>query len=458
MTVFEYIRRAVHGRREHSREELRKLFRERAKWGTRQRELRLEQRRLMWQLRLRGRSRSADEAEAKRLEARLAEIRAELDELHMRSHLRPFGVGVDADFDRYYRHIRITRLFVLFFNLALWALLFLVGGLGTGLTLAVLFFAVLSAVGSVFEILFQAKISERILVPVDALRRGVQQVAQGNYDVRVENEKTSEIASLIEAFNEMAQKLREGEKLKREYEENRKALVANISHDLKTPLTSIRGYVEALGDGGLPPEKTGRYLKIIRSNADYMNRLVDDLFVFSRLDMQRLEFHFEPTRIRPFLRDMMEEFGLDLAEQGVEFHYADELAEDYMAKLDGRRVNQILRNLIGNAVRHGGKKGLCIRARLFEAGGRLCIAVADNGPGIPQESLPHLFERFYRVDPERTKNFESTGLGLAIAKELAEAHGGTIAVRSEAGAGTCFTVSLPWTAKADADTEGEQGR
>jgi Signal transduction histidine kinase len=446
MRVFNRIKEHIKKHLAEKQEEQMLFFRQRQKDSVREKELQAEQRRLNRQLHyLRHFRRAGPTEDRQALMKRMGEIQTELHELHVRTHLRQFESGTDADFNRYYAHIRLSRLFVLLFNLLLWGLLFWLIGLGSGLTVIAVLFAVTTTIGSVFEIYFQLKVSERILKPVDSLKKGVQEIAHGNYNVKVETENANEIASLIKAFNEMAQKLLESEKVKRAYEENRKALVANISHDLKTPITSIQGYVEALEDGKTPAQKVSRYLKIIQSNAGYMNRLVDDLFVFSKLDMQRLDFHFEQIHIRPFLNDMMEEFAIELEEKSVRFTYSDELAEDYIVKLDGKRVNQIMHNLISNAVKHGpGEGSMKIRVWVREINGLIEIAIADNGPGIPPESLPHIFERFYRVDAERTKNLESTGLGLAIAKELTEAHGGTIRVSSEVGGGSCFAVSIPW--------------
>jgi signal transduction histidine kinase len=407
--------------------------------------LRIRKRDLMRQLQfLRRLQRNSGTDEQIELLKNITKIEAELNELHLKQHVNPFGKE-DADFNQYYRHIRFTRPFVLIFNLALWFLLFWFGGVGAGLKIVILLFALMTTFGSIFEMIFMIRIKDRILKPVDNLQKAVNEVAKGNYDVTVAGETTNEIASLIKAFNEMARGLAAAEKIKSEYEENRKALVANISHDLKTPITSIQGYVEAVvGDTGIPREKLDRYLKIIRSNSSYMNSLIDDLFLFSKLDMQKLDFHFETVGIKPFIADMMEEFSLDLGEKNAVFEFTDTLAREYDVKLDAKRFYQIIRNIIDNAVKHGPDTLLKIEAKLYEAGGFICIDITDNGPGIPEESLGHIFDRFYRVGTERTKDLSSTGLGLAIAKELVQAHGGKIAVSAAEGGGSRFTVAIPY--------------
>lgn len=378
---------------------------------------------------------------------KIAGTDTKIKELHLKLRLNPFRDN-DESFDNYYRHIRNTRPFFFIFNLLLWFLLFWFGGIATGLKIIVFIFAFLTTSGSIFEMLFLIRIKERILKPVDTLIKGVNEIAQGNNKVVIHNEYHSEISSLINAFNEMAVKLQEAEILKSEYEDNRKALIANISHDLKTPITSIQGYAEMITSGiPMEDEQKDRYLKIIYNNAIYMNRLIEDLFLFSKLDMQKLDFHFEELPIRPLIHDMMEEFGLDLYEQKIGFHYTDTLNEEYTVKLDAKRFFQIIHNIMGNAVTHCPETELTISVKLYTANDSVCLDISDNGPGIPDESLPHIFERFYRSEAERTKSLSSTGLGLAIAKELVQAHEGKITVSSKLNEGSCFTIYLPCVKK-----------
>lgn len=378
------------------------------------------------------------------LQNKIVTVKSELDSLKLKMRIGSIR-SEDADFHRYYQHIRFTRPFVLVFNLILWSLLFWFGGVATGLKIVILIFALMTTFGSLFEMVFLKEISERILKPIDNLKEGIYEISEGNYDIAVKEETTNEIGPLIKAFNEMAQKLQESERLKTEYEENRKALIANISHDLKTPITSVQGYIEVINSyHEISQEKLLKYLKIIYSNTTYMNRLIDDLFLFSKLDMQKLDFHFEEIKMRPFIEDMMEEFRLDLEEKAIVFEYSDMLTGDITVKLDAKRFYQIIRNIIDNAVKHGPETQLKITTRLYESDGFVHIALADNGPGIPCEDLEHIFERFYRVDSERTKDLTSTGLGLAIAMELAQAHGGKISAESSPKKGSCFTVSIPF--------------
>lgn len=291
------------------------------------------------------------------------------------------------------------------------------------------------------------RLEKRVFEPIDKLKQGVEEIARGNYAVKVECDVFNDLTLLVASFNHMARQLQESEKLKLEYEENRKQLIANISHDLKTPMTSIQGYIEAILER--PDQAAGerqKYLQIICNNTIYMNKLIDDLFLFAKLDMDKLEFRLEQIPLRSFMTDLMEEFRLELEEQAIRFSYVDRLASEYMVKIDRKRIHQVIRNIIGNAVKYGPEKGLVIQATLDQAPQQpnwVLISLSDNGPGIPEAKLPYVFDRFYRVDSERTKDGFSTGLGLAIARELVEAHGGQITITNNSEAGSCFTIGLP---------------
>ncbi|HEX9060927.1 MAG TPA: HAMP domain-containing sensor histidine kinase, partial [Clostridia bacterium] len=330
-----------------------------------------------------------------------------------------------AQLHRLHNHVKYFPLMILAVNILIWYIVFRYAGIKF-ISISI---AILISLGGLSQFLSLKTIEKRVLNPVGRLKNAVEEIAKGNYNVKVERDCSSEINILIDSFNEMAEKLLESEKIKAEYEENRKDLIANISHDLKTPITSIQGYVEAITDqNGVPPEKLNKYLKIIHNNSTYMNKLVDDLFLFSKLDMQKLEFHFVNIEVRPFINDLMEEIKFEMEDRGVEFSFTDNMKDDCSFNIDMKRINQVLRNIIWNAVKYGPEEDLRLSVILERVENMVCILIKDNGPGIPEDKLPHIFDRFYRVDTERTKNFMSTGLGLAIAKELVDAHGGHIAV------------------------------
>lgn len=344
------------------------------------------------------------------------------------------------EFHRYHGYFRYGRAAFILFNVIILYLLFRWGGFkGIGI-----FVAALIAAKEMMHFLFLSHLEKRIFKPIEELKQGLDEIARGNYNVKINCTSPNDLGILIVSFNEMAQKLYESEKVKAEYEENRKALIANISHDLKTPITSIQGYIEALLDGTAKPlEHKNKYLKTIYQNTVYINKLIDDLLLFSKLDMQKLDFKFEKVSILAFMNDLMEEYEFDFAERKIHFQYTAQLDQDYFVHLDGKRFYQAINNVLHNAVHHGPENDLSIEVELSRQEDDVAIRIKDNGPGIPREKLPFIFDRFYRIDTERTKDFVSTGLGLAIAKELVEAHGGRITVSSIEKESTCFTIRLP---------------
>ncbi len=353
----------------------------------------------------------------------------------------------NREFHRMHRSMKYFRPFALLFNVLIIYMLFKL----TGMKAFVFIIAALLVAKEIVQVLFLIRLEKRVFRPIEELKNGVEEIARGNFDVRVQCDLNNEIGLLVSSFNEMAHKLGESEKIKNEYEENRKALVANISHDLKTPITSLHGYVEAMLDGDMPTENKIRYLQIIHRNIIYINRLIDDLFLFSKLDLQKLDFQFENVPVGAFMADLTQEFGFELAEKQVRLVYTDKMEQDLPVLLDRKRMHQAIGNIIGNAIKYGPEQGLVIKAGLALQGDYASIEICDNGPGIPADKLPHIFERFYRIDNERTKDLSSTGLGLAIASELVEAHGGSITAESGEGRGTIFKILLPAAGSREGD-------
>ncbi|ATW26560.1 sensor histidine kinase [Candidatus Formimonas warabiya] len=344
------------------------------------------------------------------------------------------------DFDSFHKGLKWLRPAAFIFTVILLYLLFR----WIGTTAIAVFFALFIAIKEIIHLGFLQRLEKRIFLPMDELKKAVDEIARGNYYVQVDYPVTNEFGVLIHSFNEMAQKLQESEKVQLSYEENRKALIANISHDLKTPIASIQGYIEGILDGVVAsPEKTNKYLKIIYHNTVYINKLIDDLFLFSKLDMEKLDFQYETLPVKGYMSDLMEEFRLELEEKQIQFSYLDKMDPDGYVRIDRKRIHQAIRNIIGNGAKFGGGNELTITVELWRQDDAVYVSVKDNGPGIPQDKLAHVFERFYRIDTERTKDMMSTGLGLAIAKELVEAHQGKITLSSTENEGTCFTIMLP---------------
>ena len=343
------------------------------------------------------------------------------------------------DFHRSHRALKFLRPF---FLLLIILLIYLMFKFPINKVLTFLFG--LFILSQIAQLVWITHLEKRIFKPISQLHNGVKEIAKGNYDVKINNTTFNEIGFLIDSFNEMAAQLQENEILKRQYEENWKMLIANISHDLKTPITSIGGYIDAIHEGVVTsPEKMDQYLQVIRKNTIYINHLIDDLFLFSKLAMHQLDFQMESIPIKSFMDDLMAEFSFEFQEKGFDFGYKDDLEENYPVLMDRKRIYQVIHNVIGNSVKYGPAEGLCLKTKLYRKEDAICLDIQDNGPGIPEDKIAKIFDRFYRIDSERTKDLMSTGLGLSIAKELMEAHGGKIQVTSVLGEGSCFTLLLP---------------
>ncbi|SFR56086.1 HAMP domain-containing sensor histidine kinase [Anaeromicropila populeti] len=287
-------------------------------------------------------------------------------------------------------------------------------------------------------------LEKEIVNPFNELKYGLEEVMKENYNVHLVHNETDEIGMIMDSFNKMTACLSESKKIKAEYAENRKMLVANIAHDLKTPIACIQGYAEAVLDQiANSPDKTRKYIEIILNNSMYMNCLIEELILFTKLDTGKLEFEYELIDISDYMDDLMEELKIEIEEQGFGFSYDNQLKMNYLCKIDGKKLYRAIRNIIYNSVKYSNVNWLVIQVKLYADGSHIELQLMDNGVGIPAEKIDKIFERFYRIDPERTKDFMSSGLGLPIAKELVELHGGTIQVSSKNRNGVCFKIRLP---------------
>ncbi|MGL5414254.1 MAG: sensor histidine kinase [Clostridium sp.] len=338
------------------------------------------------------------------------------------------------------KYIRIFKSVTLIVTLVI--ILFLLKIIGFKIaTVVIVIILLLNEITIIYMI---SRMERRFITPMGKLQQGVRKIAEGDYTVRLKSTEKNEVELLTKEFNKMAERLEDGEKIKKEYEENRKFLITNISHDLKTPITSINGYVEGLLEGVVKEENVENYLKVIKTNAEYMNRLIDDLFLFSKLDMQKIEFIFSKTNIKLYLEDIVEEFYFILEEKKIKCTYVFDIPENMYVNIDGKRLYRALRNILDNGIKYGrGKEDLEIEISLYNDFDNVFIGITDNGYGIEKDQVDKIFKRFYRVDKERTKDFNSTGLGLAITKEIIDAHNGEIYVSSEVNVGTSFTIKLP---------------
>jgi signal transduction histidine kinase len=297
-------------------------------------------------------------------------------------------------------------------------------------------------------------VSRSIIRPLRALKRAAEEIKEGNLDYEVRPQSRDEIGELSVAFEEMRRKLKHSIELQLQYDENRKELISNISHDLKTPVTAIKGYVEGIMDGVADsPDKLDRYVKTIYTKTGDMDRLIDELFLFSKLDLGKVPFHFEQVELGQYLQDCTQELYFDIEKKGILLEQAECLTGPLYVTADREKLKRVLLNIIGNAVKYRDKEeDSYIRLKAQKMDGNAVISIEDNGQGISAEAMPYVFDRFYRADPSRNTSTGGSGLGLAIAKQIVEEHGGLIWATSEVGKGTKVFITLPMSNKGP-DTE-----
>jgi signal transduction histidine kinase len=275
-------------------------------------------------------------------------------------------------------------------------------------------------------------LSRRILAPIKALTLASKRLGQGDFSQRVQFTDKSEIGELAQTFNSMASDLERAEQLQRN-------MVADIAHELRTPLSNIRGYLEAVRDGVIKPD--AKTVRSLDEEAILLSRLVDDLQDLALAEAGELKLVCQTEDVSELIGQTVAAMQAQTTAKGllVSIDLPDRLPP---VNIDYQRISQVLRNLLENAAAHTAKGGsITVTAR--QQGNWVEISVADTGEGIPAEDLPNIFERFYRVDKSRTRATGGSGLGLTIAKRLVEAHGGKIEVQSELGKGSRFSFTIP---------------
>lgn len=281
--------------------------------------------------------------------------------------------------------------------------------------------------------------------PIDKLRECTKEISNGNLEYVIEYDSTNEFGLLIRDFDQMRNTLKDSLIRQEALERQRKEMIAGFSHDLRTPLTSIKGYVEGLMDGiATTPEKQGQYLKTIYTTASDMENLVNELFLFSKLDVDKVTLDKEQVSIVDYLEDCYEEQKLELKKFDTEIEFNCLCDKNIMVSIDRVKFGRVMLNVISNSVKYKkpnqtGKIDMSISSNEKYA----IIRITDNGMGIDEESVKHVFETFYRADPARTNVREGSGLGLSICKQIVDLHDGNIWATGELGVGMTVNIALP---------------
>ncbi len=280
--------------------------------------------------------------------------------------------------------------------------------------------------------------------PLYRLQKATEEIGAGNLHgvLLVDDKRKDEIGDLHRSFSDMRGKLRESVELTMQYEQENRELISNISHDLKTPITTIKGYVEGLIDGVADtPEKQERYLKMIASKANELDVLINELSLYTNINNNAIPYEFHRIRVADYFKDSTEEIAADLQARNMTFAYKNYVADDVRIVADPDQLRRVMGNIVTNAVKYSDKEEGHVEMYVHDAGDMVKVSISDNGRGIDEESLPHIFDRTYRADAARQSRGGS-GLGLAICKKIVEEHGGKIWATSKKGAGTTIYFTL----------------
>lgn len=311
-----------------------------------------------------------------------------------------------------------------------------IGIVGTGVFM-VLLIVLLGAI-------LTKRLSKHILIPLYELQNATNEIKKGNLHIPLEAKTADEFGDVCQNFESMRLQLIESDDMQKRYEENRKELIAGISHDLSTPLTSIQGYVNGLMDGiANTPEKQLHYLQIIQDKTNSMNTLVESLFLLSKLDLKQEPFHDEKINLAAFMKDWFEDCALKYKEQHLLLSFHTDSKTSIWIVFDRIHFTRVLDNLCQNSIKY--KKGDVVHMHIhLTTENQTCtLCFQDDGSGIQREEAVKLFDRFYRGDPARSSRIKGNGLGLSITKHIIEHMHGSIWAEGEQGVGLCIIIKLP---------------
>ncbi len=285
-----------------------------------------------------------------------------------------------------------------------------------------------------------------ILLPIQGLRIAAINIRSGDLDHAIESKGENGFADLYEEFDNMRVALKESFEERNKADALTKEVIGNISHDLKTPLTAIKGYAEGIMDGvASTPERMDRYVKTIHSKAADMAVLVDELSFFTKMYQNAEKFNFSQITVARYFADCITGLALDLETREIQLLYQCYVNEDSVLRLDYDKIKRVITNIVGNAIKYMEHGQGIILVKITEDEEQVTVMIRDNGKGIGEQELPHIFDRFYRTDSSRNSSTGGSGLGLAIAKKIIDEHNGKIWAESVLGKGTAVYFSLPKT-------------
>lgn len=279
-----------------------------------------------------------------------------------------------------------------------------------------------------------------LVSPINELNVAMDHIKKGDFDYRLDRgRKSGEMRELYNNYEDMRLRLKENAEEKLQHEKENRELISNISHDLKTPITAIKGYVEGIIDGVADtPEKVDRYIKTVYNKACDMDRLINELTVYSGIDNNRIPYHFHKLLVGEYFKDCIEEIGIDLESMNFKLDYVNLVEPDTQIIADPEQLKRVINNIISNSVKYMDKPQGEIEFRILDEVDSIRVEIEDNGKGIAQKDLQNIFDRFYRTDASRNSGTGGSGIGLSIVKKIIQDHGGYIWATSKEGEGTCI--------------------
>ena len=282
-----------------------------------------------------------------------------------------------------------------------------------------------------------------IAVPLVKLKKATKNIKEGNLDFVLEVEGNDEFSQLCQDFEEMRKRLKESTEEKILMDKENKELISNISHDLKTPITAVKGYVEGIMDGVADtPEKMDRYVRTIYNKTNEMDHLINELTFYSKIDTNRIPYTFSKLNVEDYFSDCAEELGFEMETRGIELVYANYVEKGVQVIADGEQIRRVIHNIVSNAIKYMEKPRGIIQLRVKDVGDFIQVEIEDNGKGIAAKDLPYIFDRFYRTDVSRNSSKGGSGIGLSIVKKIMEDHGGKVWATSRLGIGTIMYFVL----------------
>ncbi len=307
----------------------------------------------------------------------------------------------------------------------------------TALTLIIIIMIVVTG------ILIVLLLWRRVLYPLKKLQESLERLLEGDYTTEIGSMGTVEVYQFAEKLDDVRLDLKTREDAYHAQEKETNEMISNISHDLKTPITSIKGYAEGLVDGiADTQERREKYCKTILTKSNQLDSLIGELSLYSQVNRKHMMYKFINLNIKSYFDDCAEELAIDLENRGVEFIYQNYVNDSMNIEADSQHLTRVIQNIVNNSLKYVLRDRPIISLRVTDEDGGIIIRIVDNGQGIPEDDIEHIFDRFYRSDQSRNSDTGGSGIGLAIVKEIVEAHGGRVWATSKMTVGTVIHIKL----------------